>query len=250
MSFVDKDGYLNVADIVSLAKDIDKLATAEQMKATEVYFVPKVLPKYDAAKAKKGGVLFERKRAQIVKIKKRMPSVGSRMKMVVLLRLYKGIEDTEFGKEIRLALKAIEQHNKAAEKAIASIKKEALKKKESSAKEFDKNLAALEKLLLGAGLKKSDLAIGESPMGKSMVVKLSTGYITIGKADAEKFARAKEPKDPNATGFGRKAAPAAAKGKTKPATTKEKPVVKKAKTSSTGKTTKSAAKVKTKSKSR
>jgi hypothetical protein len=205
MAFISKDGYLDVAAFSSLAREIDKYAVSEQMKPTTIHFVPKVMPKYDREKAKAGGELFERKRAQIVKIKKRMPAAGSRMKMVIMLRLYKGIEDTEFDKDISAALKAIDTHNKLAEKTVASIKKEAVKKRDVLAKAFDKNLDAVEKVLLAGGVKKADLAIGQSMMGKSMVVKLPNGgFISIGKADADKFAKAKEPKKEGTSGFGRK----------------------------------------------
>jgi hypothetical protein len=192
-NFIAKDGYVAPEAFASLAREIDKYAAKEGLKPGEVHFVPKVIPKYDSAKAKKGGELFERKRAQVIKIKKRMPSSGSRMKMVVLLRLYKGLEDTDFDKEVKAALKAIDAHNKVASKTVETLKKNGQKKREAAAKEFDKNLAALEKILKDAGIKSKDLAIGQSAMGKSMTVKLPNGgFVSIGKADADKFAKAIE----------------------------------------------------------
>lgn len=193
MSFIDRDGYINSAEFSALAREFDKFAVAEGLKSADIHFVPKFLPKYDSAKAKDQGDAFEKKRAQVIKIKKRMPAAGSRMKMVIVLRLYKGWEKTEFASDIKAALKAIEQHNKKAEKSVERIKAAATKTKEKAAKIFDKNLDELKEILLEAGLKKSDLAIGVSPMGKSMTVRLPNGgFVSIGKADEEKFLKAKE----------------------------------------------------------
>jgi len=232
MAFLAKDGYLSIEEFIALAREIDKYAIREQLKPADIHFAPKVLPKYDAAKAKAGGEAFTKKRALLIKVKKRMPPAGSRVKMVITLRLYKGIEETEFAKDIALALKAIAAHNKLAEKTIASMKGAAVKKRDALAKSFDKNLLAVETLLVSAGLKKSNLAIGQSMMGKSMVVKLPNGgFISIGKADEEKFLKAKEPKKEGATGaFGRtKKVADAPVAKKKKVSAVEEPVVKKKK---------------------
>lgn len=196
MNFLAKDGFINTEEMVSLAREIDKYAAKEGLKGAEVYFVSKAMPKYDSAKAKKLGDAFTKKRAQIIKTKKRMPASGSRVRMMVLLRNYKGLEDTDFAKDFKAALKAIEQHNKVAEKQASLLKKEAQKKREAAAKEFDKNIKAMQKLLEKAGVKKVDIAIGSSMMGKSMLVKLPNGgVISIGKADMERFKKAKDAKD-------------------------------------------------------
>lgn len=195
MNFLAKDGFINTEEMVSLAREIDKYAAKEGLKGAEVYFVSKAMPKYDSAKAKKLGDAFTKKRSQVVKTKKRMPASGSRVRMMVLLRNYKGLEDTDFAEDFNAALKAIEQHNKVAEKQVASLKKEAQKKREATAKEFDKNIKAMQELLEKAGVKKVDIAIGSSMMGKSMLVKLPNGgVISIGKADMERFKKAKDAK--------------------------------------------------------
>ena len=195
MNFLAKDGFINTEEMVSLAREIDKYAAKEGLKGAEVYFVSKAMPKYDSAKAKKLGDAFTKKRAQVVKTKKRMPASGSRVRMMVLLRNYRGLEDTDFIKDFNAALKAIEQHNKVAEKQASLLKKEAQKKREAAAKEFDKNIKAMQELLEKAGVKKVDIAIGSSMMGKSMLVKLPNGgVISIGKADMERFKKAKDAK--------------------------------------------------------
>jgi hypothetical protein len=193
-NFLSKDGLLNVEAIVALAREIDKVATKEQLKPAEIHFAGKVIPKYDAAKAKAGGEAFTKKRAQLIKVRSRMPASGSRVKMVAMLRNYKELEEFEdFTADFNAALKAIAVHNKLAEKLIATSKKEGAKKREIGAKEFDKNADAFIKLMAEAGVKSSNIAIGMSMMGKTIIVKLPNGgYVSVGKADAERFAKAKE----------------------------------------------------------
>jgi hypothetical protein len=193
--FLERDGFLNVEAFVLLAKEIDKIAAKEQLKATEIHFVGKVIPKYDAAKAKAGGATFTKKRAQVVKMKTRMPQAGSRMRMVVLLRDYKGFSEShpEFNKSFDLALAAIESHNKLAEKTLASLKAAGAKKREADTKAFDENAEEMLDMLEDAGINGNDIAIGTSMMGKTIIIKLPNGgYVSIGKADAERFKKAKE----------------------------------------------------------
>lgn len=204
MSFIAEDKFIASEEFIALARDIDKHAIANNMKPTDIYFAPKVIPKYDAEKAKKGGEAFTKKRAVVIKMRKRMPPAGSRMKMVIALRLYKGIETSEFGPDIAAALKAIDRHNVRAEKLVTGLKEAGKKKRETLGKAFDKNLVVVEELLLAAGLKKSALAVGQSMMGKTLVVKLPNGgYISVGKADEEKFLKAKEPASEKPAPFGR-----------------------------------------------
>lgn len=195
INFLSKDGYINVEEFVALARDIDKMAAKEQLKPAELYFAGKMLPKYDAVKAKAGGELFVKKRAQVIKTKSRMPATGSRMKMQVVLRNYKGLEEFEdYYSDFQAAVKAIAVHNKLAEKTVAAIKKEATKKRDVLNKAFDKALAAFENVLADAGIPEDDVVIGTSMMGKTMIVKLPGGhFVSIGKADAERFNKAKEP---------------------------------------------------------
>ena len=192
--FLSKDGYINVEEIVLLCREIDKVATKEQLKPAEIHFAGKVIPKYDAAKAKAGGEVFTKKRACPIKVRSRMPASGSRVKMVALLRNYKGLEEFEdFTKDFGLAVKAIALHNKQAEKVIASLKASGAKKREAATKEFDKNADCVVGLLEDAGIKASSIAVGMSMMGKTIIVKLPNGgYVSIGKADAERFNKAKE----------------------------------------------------------
>ena len=192
--FLSKDGYINVEEMVALCREIDKVALKEQLKPAEIHFSGKVIPKFDVAKAKAGGEAFTKKRACPIKVRSRMPASGSRVKMVALLRNYKGLE--EFGdlsKDFGLALKAIGLHNKQAEKTVASLKAAGAKKREAATKEFDKNADCVVGLLEDAGIKASSIAVGMSMMGKTIIVKLPNGgYVSIGKADAERFNKAKE----------------------------------------------------------
>ena len=194
---LSRDGYLDTQWFTDLAREIDKFAIKEGMKPTLIYFTPKVVPKYDKTKEKAGGDTWTKKRAQEVKIKKRAPAAGSRMRMVVQLRLYKGIEDPELGfsKDIKLALKAIEQHNKLAVRTVDHIKKAGAKLRERAAKDFDKNLVCFINDILKDGdgelLDGVDYSVGQSMMGKTLIVKLPNGgYVSIGKSDATKFENA------------------------------------------------------------
>ena len=161
MSFISDDRFIATEEFTLLAREIDKLAIAQNLKVADVYFAPKVIPRYDPAKASKDPDGFTKKRAVLIKSRSRMPPAGSRMKMVIMLRLYKDLPE-EFDQDIRLAIKAIEKHNLRAEKLITSGKESAKKKRDVLAKAFDKNLDAVEKVLIGAGLKAKDLAIGQS----------------------------------------------------------------------------------------
>lgn len=197
-TFLAPDGFLNTEAFIELAREIDKFATSEGMKPSTIYFTPKIVPKFDKAKAKAGGDAWTKKRALVVKTKSRAPVAGSRMRMVVQLRLYKGIEDPELGfnKDIAAALKAIAQHNKTAERIIASMKKEGAKVRERAAKEFDKNIDCVINTILKVDddvIDGVDYAVGTSMMGKTLIVKLPNGgFVSIGKSDAEKFKKARE----------------------------------------------------------
>lgn len=193
MSFIAPDRFLASEEFTLLAREIDKLAISQNLKPSDIYFAAKVIPKYDQAKAAKDPDGFTKKRAIPVKSRSRMPPAGSRMKMVIMLRLYKDLPE-EFDQDIKEAIRAIEKHNVRAEKYILAGKESAKKKRDTLAKAFDKNLDSIEKVLLSAGLKSKDLAIGSSMMGKTMIVRLPNGgYVSVGKADEEKFLKAKEP---------------------------------------------------------
>ena len=188
---LSKDGYLDTAWFTQLAREIDKFAAKEGLKPSTIYYSPKVIPKFDKTKEKAGGTTWTKKRAQIVKTKSRAPAAGSRVKMVVQLRLYKNIEDPEYGfhKDIRIALKAIDQHNKLAERVVGQIKKEAEKLRNRAAKEFDANIDCFIEEFLGEdAVEGEDYAIGQSMMGKTVILRLPNGgYVSLGKSDETKF---------------------------------------------------------------
>lgn len=217
--FLSKDGYINVEEMVALCREIDKVALKEQLKPAEIHFSGKVIPKFDVAKAKAGGEAFTKKRACPIKVRSRMPASGSRVKMVALLRNYKGLEEfDDLSKDFGLALKAIGLHNKQAEKTVATLKAAGAKKREAATKEFDKNADCVVGLLEDAGIKASSIAVGMSMMGKTIIVKLPNGgYVSIGKADAERFNKAKE------SAGAEKAAPAKTRGTRASKAAEEKP---------------------------
>jgi hypothetical protein len=196
--FLDKDGLINVAAFTTFAREIDKVAVKDGLKPAELYFSKTAIPKFDAAKAKAAIDLYVRKRHTPTGTKARVPPTGARVRMVVLLRNYKGFLDndaySEFHKDFAKAQKALETHNKLAERFQEKHKAGAAKKREAANKDFDKNLDSLMDLLTGkAGVDEKNIAIGTSMMGKTVIFKLPNGgYVSVGKADAERFKKAKE----------------------------------------------------------
>lgn len=237
--FLDKDGFLNTAEVVALAKEIDKLATKEGLKVAQVHYSPKLIPKYDALKEKANPAMFKKKRAQIVKQRRNMPVAGSRIKMIVLLREYKDLPD-DFNRDIAQCLKAFEIQTKRATAAQESAKAAAVKLRDAANRAHDKALVEVEAILNEAGLKETeDYVLSESPMGKSMVVCLGKGlYVSIGKADEAKFEKALEGPKENPLMARKKAA---APGKKAPAA-KAVPSKKPAARSTEGKVVKKALK--------
>jgi hypothetical protein len=112
--------------------------------------------------------------------------------MMVLLRNYKGLDQyPDYWKDYQFALKAIERHNAKAEKAIGSIKAAAAKKRDVVNAAFDKNLDCFIKDV--AEELELDYAVGTSMMGKTLIIKLPNGgFMSVGKADKERFLKAKE----------------------------------------------------------
>lgn len=194
--FLDKDGLINVAAFTTFAREIDKVAVKDGLKPAELYFSKTAIPKFDAAKAAID--LYVRKRHTPTGTKARVPPTGARVRMVVLLRNYKGFLDndaySEFHKDFAKAQKALETHNKLAERFQEKHKAGAAKKREAANKDFDKNLDSLMDLLIDkAGVDEKNIAIGTSMMGKTVIFKLPNGgYVSVGKADAERFKKAKE----------------------------------------------------------
>lgn len=198
MKFISKDGFLDVAELTTFARTIDKFAVKQGLRTTNIWFSPRLIPKYDVDRAKIGGELYARKRAKVLKNKTRMPALGTRVMMQILLKNYKGLEDTatykeEFAKDFKAAVAAIEAHNKAAEKFIAKFKEAAAKKREKVNAEFDKNIDEAVNVLTAGGVSKKYIVIGTSMLGKTVLVKLPNGgYISVGKADKERFDKARE----------------------------------------------------------
>ena len=196
--FLDKDGLINVAAFTTFAREIDKVAVKDGLKPAELYFSKTAIPKFDAAKDKAAIDLYVRKRHTPTGTKARVPPTGARVRMVVLLRNYKGFLDndaySDFHKDFAKAQKALETHNKLAERFQEKHKAGAAKKREAANKDFDKNLDSLMDLLTGkAGVDEKNIAVGTSMMGKTVIFKLPNGgYVSVGKADAERFKKAKE----------------------------------------------------------
>jgi hypothetical protein len=188
--FLDSDGYINVAEFIALARDIDRLAAKEGLKPKEVYFSKKAIVKIDhPSSAKLDATAFAKKRAQPIKSRARMPASGSRVRMMVWLRNYKDLEQYEdFYHDYQQAVKAIERHTAKAEKVLEQIKVKAAKLRESANTAFDKNLNCFLNEVLPED---AEYVIGTSMMGKTVIVKLPNGgYVSIGKSDEDKYLKA------------------------------------------------------------
>ena len=192
MSYLSRDGYINTPAFVELVRDIDKLALAEGLKPLDLYFSKKAIVRDDhPSKAKLDAAAFEKKRAQPIKPRKRAPTSGSAVRMMVLLRNYKGLDQfADYWKDYQMAVKAIERHNAKAERVIGNLKAAAAKKRDVVNAAFDKNIECFLDLAEEAGL---ECAIGTSMMGKTVIIKLPNGgYMSVGKADKERFIKAQE----------------------------------------------------------
>ena len=187
MSYLSKDGYINTPAFIELVRDIDKLAVAEGLKPLEIHFSKKAIVRDDhPSKAKLEASAFEKKRAQPIKMRKRPPTSGSAVRMMVLLRNYKGLDQfADYWKDYQLALKAIERHNTKAERVIASIKTVAAKKRDAANAAFDKNIDCFVNKVLPED---AEYIIGQSMMGKTVILRLPNGgYLSVGKSDKQKY---------------------------------------------------------------
>lgn len=233
-NFLSKDGYINVPAFIELVRDIDKLAVEEQLKPGEVWFSKKAIVREDhPSAARLDAAAFEKKRAQEIKMRKRPAPSGQAVRMMVLLRSYKKLEAfPEYYKDFQLALKAIERHNAKALKAINSLKTAAAKKRDKLNAAFDKNIDCFIADILGdAAIEGEDYVIGTSMMGKTLLVKLPNGgFVSVGKADKERFDKALESSDAApAPKKAVRAAKPAARTPAKPAARATKPVAAKPK---------------------
>lgn len=194
MSFLDRDGYINTPAFIELVRDIDKMAAAEGLKATDLYFSKKAIVRADhPSKAKLDAAAFEKKRAQPIKPRKRAPTSGSAVRMMILLRNYKGLENfPDYWKDYQLAVKAIERHNAKAEKVIGSLKAAAVKNREKANAAFDKNIDCfINEVLAEGAVEGEDYVVGTSMMGKTLLIKLpNKGVMSVGKADLARFNKA------------------------------------------------------------
>lgn len=195
--FLSEDGFINLPEMIALCRDIEKEATALGLKPAEIYFAPKVIPKYDETRAENQGEAYTKKRAVPIKSRTRMPASGTRVKMQVLLRNFKKLEElgTDFVRDYELARKAIDVHTAKAEKLVEKFKAAGAKAREKAGKEFDKNIDCFLNEILPEGFKEGkDYVVGTSMMGKTLLIRLPNGgYVSVGKADAARFEKAANP---------------------------------------------------------
>lgn len=185
-----EDGMINVAEIANLTRFIDKECIKAGLIANEIYYSGRVIPKFSSERSETNPEMFQKKRAQVIKNRARMPAAGSRLKMQVLLRGYKNMQDVlaeSVIEEFETAKYAVERHNVVATKHSSNIKANAMKRRETEGKVFDRAVEKFLDILESGGIQEQDIAIGMSPMGKTVVIKVGKDYLSIGKANEERF---------------------------------------------------------------
>ena len=183
-AFIAADGYLDNDAVNLLNKEIAMYVRKYKIDPTKtiaVHMVRRTMKPY----AKD---LSERQintRVQMVKPRKSFPKLGT--KCAIILAVYKDEAFQEdFKKEIRELEKAIEIHNKKAEKALAG-------KKEANAKVREQNSKKLEKLIkeLDSVAAANDMQVETifSTTGKSYLLEIDGNYLSIGLATPTAIAK-------------------------------------------------------------
>ena len=197
--FLSPDGLLNGAAVASLQKRVDAAAKKleEAPKVLGIYYTLKPLQNYSAAQDKKGDHKYLTLRGQQVRVKKSRVTPGTKPELYVkkgkvLLVDYDGLSDT-LEKQLDLFIKAANSHNTKAEKVVTKVKGEKSKIREAAGVEFDKASKELTDMLVGAGVKETNIVEATSMFGKTVLIKLPSGsVIQLGKSDVTKFNAARK----------------------------------------------------------
>ena len=135
--FIAADGYLDIAAVTLLMKEMNMYVRKYKVepKTDAVYMVRRTMKPYakDLTERQVGT------RIQMIKMRKSFPKLGTRCSIVLAVYKDEAFQE-DFKKDIHVLEKAIEAHNKKAEKA-------ALTKKEANAKVRDKNAKILADLV-------------------------------------------------------------------------------------------------------
>lgn len=193
--YLAADGLVNFAAIDRLQASIAKIIKADKegaIKITSTFVMPrraKPVP-YSAAKAAKKDLKYLAGRAIKIAERKRLkPESLARVK--VLLQMADGLPAAVTA-NLNKAVAAIDKHAGKHVGVTDKVKAEKTKIREAANKEFDKAVSEIQDLLIEGGVKERDIVVGQSMMGKSVVVKLPSGlYISITKADAARMKTAR-----------------------------------------------------------
>jgi len=140
----------------------------------------------------KGDLKYLTQRALKIGVVKRMTERSS-IRNVPLLVVYDNAVLGGLAAKVKQAVSAVNTHLKRADKTKVSVGKIKTKLRETANADFDSAITAVTDVFLLGGLKESDMAIGTSMFGKTMLVRLSTGsVISVGKSDMSKFKAAQK----------------------------------------------------------
>lgn len=193
--FLDADNHLNVARVQALNVQVTAAfnkaqdAAPKPLKALQTFVISrKAKPaKYSAGMEKKADLKYLTQRALKIGVVKRMTE-RSAIRNMPLLAVYDNAVLGALAAKVKQAVSAIAMHLKRADKTKLSVGKVKTKLRDAANKSFDSSITALKALLVGGGLKESDMVIGTSMFGKNMMVKLGADLVvSIGKSDIDKF---------------------------------------------------------------
>lgn len=190
--YLDADKFIKVSAVLALQKKVETWASkAEGAKTTDVFYVSKKIAKYSASLEKKGDHTYLVNRAAKV-VRRARPATVANPKQVLLLTVYKDMDNKVLAAEVKKAVAAITQHNNKAPKVTDKVKVAKGKIRDEANAEFDSNLVALKEVLTKAGIKDTATFEGKSMFGKTVFLTLPNGgVITINKSSKEALAKAK-----------------------------------------------------------
>jgi hypothetical protein len=198
--YLDADNHINVARIQALQIAVTKVAAKAQdaapkpLRPIQTFVISrKAKPiRYSASSEGKKDLKYLSQRALKIGVVKRMTDRSS-IRNKPLLTVYDKTVLGALADKVKLAVSAINSHLKRADRTRTAVTKAKTKIRDVAAAQFDKSVETLKSVLSDAGLKDTDMVIGTSMFGKTMLVKLPDGsVVSVGKSDLDRFKAAKK----------------------------------------------------------
>ena len=193
--YLDSDNHLNVDRVKALNVQVqaayEKAAEGEAKppKPLQTFVISrKSKPvKFSAALNNKGDLKYLTQRALKIGTVKRITERSS-IRNAPLLSVYESTVLGGLAAKVKMAISAINTHLKRSDKTKASVGKLKGKIRDEANKVFDASVTSLKEVLVEGGMKESDMIIGTSMFGKTMLVKLGAdNVVSVGKSDMSKF---------------------------------------------------------------